>query len=132
MKKGRTILRTVLTAAFYLAAFLVAFGVSASAYIDPSVMSYAIQAIAGVVIAVGAVAGIYWRRARKKINKSLNIDENRNKEVESDDIIVKTEEAKDAVKETVSEAADAASDKADEAVDALKEKADDVAEAVKD
>ena len=33
------------------------------AYIDPSVMTYTIQAIAGVVIAVGAVAGIYWRKA---------------------------------------------------------------------
>lgn len=59
-------------------------------YIDPSVMTYAIQAIAGVVIAIGAVAGIYWRKAKKKVNEKLGIDENKNKEVESDDIIVKT------------------------------------------
>lgn len=56
----------------------------AYAYIDPSVMTYTIQAIAGVVIAVGAVAGIYWRKAKKKVNDKLGLDENRNKEVESD------------------------------------------------
>ena len=57
-------------------------------YIGPSVMTYAIQAIAGVVIAVGAAVGIYWRKAKKKVNEKLGIDENRNKEVESDDIVV--------------------------------------------
>ena len=59
-----------------------------SGYLDPSVMTYAIQAIAGVVIAVGAAVGIYWRKAKKKVNEKLGIDENRNKEVESDDIVV--------------------------------------------
>lgn len=58
-------------------------------YIDPSVMTYAIQAIAGIVIAVGAFIGIYFRKAKKKINKKMGIDENRNKEVESDEIIIK-------------------------------------------
>ena len=38
----------------------------ACAYIDPSVMTYTIQAIAGVVIAVGAVAGIYWRKGQEE------------------------------------------------------------------
>lgn len=59
-------------------------------YIDPSVMTYAIQAIAGIVIAVGAVVGIYWRRARKKLNDTLGIDEDKNKTVE-DDIVVYSE-----------------------------------------
>ena len=68
------------------------------AYIDPSVMTYTIQAIAGVVIAVGAVAGIYWRKAKKKVNEKLGIDENRNKEVESDDIIVEAEAGADSEK----------------------------------
>lgn len=61
-----------------------------SGYLDPSVMSYAIQAIAGVVIAIGAVAGIYWRKAKKKVSDKLGIDENKNKEVEGDDIIINT------------------------------------------
>lgn len=57
---------------------------SVKAYLDPSVMTYAIQAVAGIVIAIGAVAGIYWRKARKKLNDKLGIDENAKKEVEED------------------------------------------------
>ena len=57
-------------------------------YIDPSVMTYAIQAIAGVIIAVGAFLCIYLRKAKKKLNNKLGIDENRNKEVETDDIVI--------------------------------------------
>lgn len=58
-------------------------------YIDPSVMTYAIQAGAGIVIAVGAFVGLYFRKAKKKVNKKLGIDENKNKEVESDEIVRK-------------------------------------------
>lgn len=64
------------------------FGINGNAYIDPSVMTYLIQAVAGVIIAVGAAVGIYFRRAKKKISDKLGIDENKNKEVESDEIIV--------------------------------------------
>ncbi len=65
-------------------------------YIDPSVMTYAIQAIAGILIAVGAAIGIIWRKSKKKVTNKLGIDENRNKEVESDEIVInKTEEKKD-------------------------------------
>ena len=59
-------------------------------YIDPSVMTYAIQAGAGIVIAVGAFVGLYFRKAKKKVNKKLGVDENKNKEVESDEIKVKS------------------------------------------
>lgn len=59
------------------------------AYLDPSVMTYAIQAGTGIVIAVGAFIGLYWRKAKKGVNKKLGIDENKHKEVESDDIEVK-------------------------------------------
>ena len=58
-------------------------------YIDPSVMTYAIQAGAGIIIAIGAFVGLYFRKAKKKVNKKLGIDENKNKEVESDEIEVK-------------------------------------------
>ena len=47
---------------FFAAAFAVLFSGTADAYIDPSVMNYAIQAVAGVVIAVGAAAGEKPRR----------------------------------------------------------------------
>ena len=58
-------------------------------YIDPSVMTYAIQAGAGILIAVGAFVGLYFRKAKRKVNKKLGIDENKNKEIESDEIEVK-------------------------------------------
>ena len=63
------------------------------AYIDPSVTTYLIQAVAGVVIAVGAVAGIYWRKARKKVQDKLGIDENAKKEIE-DDVVEFTDDSK--------------------------------------
>lgn len=72
--------------AYFGFGFMLLFGVNGQAYIDPSVMTYLIQAVAGVGIAGGAAAGIYWRKAKKKINNKLGIDENRNKEVEADDI----------------------------------------------
>lgn len=70
------------------------FGRDVNAYIDPSVMTYVIQAIAGAIVAVGAVVGIYFRRAKKKVNDTLGLDENRNKEVEPDEIIVTPNEKK--------------------------------------
>ena len=56
----------------------------AYAYIDPSVMTFAVQVVAGVAVAVGAVAGVLWRRAKKKVQEKLGIDENAGKEVEED------------------------------------------------
>ncbi len=53
-------------------------------YIDPSVATYVIQAVAGIVIAGGAIISVVWRKAKKKVNTALNIDENRNKEVEEE------------------------------------------------
>ena len=54
------------------------------AYVDPSVMTYTIQAIAGAVIALGAVIGVTWRVMKKKTQKVLKIDENSKKIVEED------------------------------------------------
>lgn len=84
MKKKFVALGSILYFGF---CFMLLFGVNVRAYIDPSVITYLIQAVAGIAIAVGAAVGIYWRRARKKFHKRFGIDENKNKEVESDDII---------------------------------------------
>jgi len=54
----------------------------AYAYVDPSVMTYTIQAVAGVAVALSAVAGVAFRKSRKKIMKLLNIDENAKKAVD--------------------------------------------------
>ena len=60
------------------------FSLNIGCYLDPSVMTYAIQVVAGVIVAVGAVVDIYWRRAEGKVQDKLGIDENAKKEVESD------------------------------------------------
>ena len=54
------------------------------AYVDPSVMSYTVQAIAGVAIALGVVLGVVWRKIKKSANKALGRDENAGKEVEEE------------------------------------------------
>lgn len=88
MKK--IILRTMETG-YYVVCFGMLTEMVCYAYIDPSVTTYAIQAVAGVAIAVGAVAGIYWRKAKRKIDSKLGIDESKNKEVENDVVEVDDE-----------------------------------------
>lgn len=74
---------------FFAVSFMFLYSESVSAYIDPSVMTYAIQIIAGIAIAVGAFLGVYFRKIKKKVGNKLGIDENKNKEVESDEIKIK-------------------------------------------
>ncbi len=76
----------MLTAVYLFGTGMLLFGLNAKAYIDPSVTTYVIQAVAGIAIAVGTALGVYLRRAKKKVSEKLGIDENRNKEVESDDL----------------------------------------------
>ncbi len=51
-------------------------------------MSYTVQAIAGVAIALGVVFGVFWRKLKKGANKALGRDENAGKEIE-DEIVRK-------------------------------------------
>lgn len=69
---------------YFSICFVLLLCVPAKAYIDPSVATYAVQVIAGLAVAVGAVAGIYFRRLKKKLYNKLGIDMNANKEVEPD------------------------------------------------
>ncbi len=66
--------------------------INAAAYLDPSVMTYTIQVVAGVLVAAGAVVGVLWRRAKKKVLDKLGIDENAKKEVEEDVVEIKDDE----------------------------------------
>ena len=76
--------------------------VTAGAYIDPSVTTYVIQAVAGIAIAVGAAVGIFWHRAKKKAQEKLGINFEEKKTVEEgpidgqitmEELIKQTEEA---------------------------------------
>lgn len=49
------------------------------AYVDPSVLTYTIQAVAGVAVALSAVAGVAFRRTRRVLMTRMGIDENANK-----------------------------------------------------
>lgn len=62
------------------------FGINGQAYIDPSISTYLIQAMAALLVAVGGAIGIYFRKAKKKVQDKLGIDENAGKEVESDEL----------------------------------------------
>ena len=62
--------------------FSCAFARPAYAYIDPSVMTYTIQAVAGVAVALGALFGVVFRRSRRVLMRVFHIDENAHKEID--------------------------------------------------
>ena len=47
----------------------------ARAYIDPSTTTFIVQAAIGLAVAIAAGFSIYWRKARKKINKAVGREE---------------------------------------------------------
>ena len=69
----------------YLAVCFVLVPMQASAYIDPSTTTFLVQAGIGLAVAIAAGFSIYWRKAKKKINKAIGRDEASRKD-ESDDI----------------------------------------------
>lgn len=102
MRKKETALKK-LRFAFYLTGIALMLTAPAfAAYVDPSVTTFVLQAVVGVVVVAGAVIGVVWRKAKKKAMEALNIDENAGKTVE-DDIVVFAEETADAAKEAVEE-----------------------------
>lgn len=64
----------------------------AHAYVDPSATTYLIQIITGIVIAVGSVGIIFWRRTKKKLKEKIGIDFDKNKETEEAVVAVKPEQ----------------------------------------
>ena len=67
MKKVR------LGAAFLAFAALgtVLFSMTASAYIDPSAVTYIVQVVVGIVIAGAAAFGFYYKKIKRKVTKSM-------------------------------------------------------------
>ena len=78
--RGAIVLHDTFAAAVIAAILAAGFATPAYAYVDPSVMTYTIQALAGVAVALSAVAGVAFRRTRRALFKLLNIDENARKE----------------------------------------------------
>ena len=73
-----------------------------AAYIDPSVMTYAIQAVSGIVIALSSVIGIYFSRIRRK----MNLNTVRKGEEESDALYFKDPASDTVVRTEVSDTPD--------------------------
>ena len=69
---------------YFAICFVFLLAMPAYAYVDPSVVTTAVQVVAGVAVVVGAVVGVAWRKAKKKVQEKLGIDENAGKEVEED------------------------------------------------
>ena len=57
-------MRRFFSSFFLVVLIMTVFAINASAYLDPSVMTYAIQVVAGVVIAGGAALAIYWKKIK--------------------------------------------------------------------
>lgn len=71
---------------YFFTCFFMLLGNTAFAYIDPSAVTYVIQAVAGVLIAIGAACTVYrhkiakfFRKMKKKQSKKKN-KENKEKE----------------------------------------------------
>ena len=64
---------------YFFTCFFMLLGNTAFAYIDPSAVTYVIQAVAGVLIAIGAACTVYrhkiakfFRKMKKKQSKKKN------------------------------------------------------------
>ena len=57
-------MKKLLWALFFTAGITVAMAINTAAYLDPSVMTYLIQVVAGIVIAGGAVFVLYWKKIK--------------------------------------------------------------------
>ena len=76
-------MKKLLSFLFFLVCAMVMCVTYASAYIDPSAMTYIIQIVAGVVIAAGAAIGFYWRRFKRAVTRKKNHEDD--EEYDEDD-----------------------------------------------
>lgn len=68
-------MKKILSFAYFFLCTALLFTISASAYIDPSAMTYIIQLIAGVAIAAGAAFGFYFRKIKRAFSKMKKNDD---------------------------------------------------------
>ena len=81
------------------------------AYIDPSAVTYIIQAVAGVVIAIGACLTIFrhkiaafFKKNKAEEKKEVHFKEDAEEVKEAvEDVVEKAEDAKEAIKEATSD-----------------------------
>ena len=57
-------------------------------YIDPAATTAVVASLAAVFTALGAAFIIIWRKVKKGVSKTFHIDENANREVEEELVIL--------------------------------------------
>ena len=80
------LLKNTIKYLYFSAAFLLLFTLPVHAYIDPSVMTYAIQALAGIAVALGTFFSLYWRKVKKWLIKEMDLNEAAKTGAESDEL----------------------------------------------
>ena len=71
-------------------------------YIDPAATTAVLASVAAIATAIGATAIIIWRKLKKDVSKTLHIDENANREVE-EELVILDETAAPAAAESAEE-----------------------------
>ena len=75
-------------------------------YIDPAATTALVAGITAGATALGAAFIIIWRKLKKGVTKTFHIDENANREVEEELVILDKDEAPAAEAATVEEKAE--------------------------
>lgn len=96
MRKFKSLLKYT----YFSIAFALLFMIPVHAYIDPSVMTYAIQVVAGSAIAIGTVVGLYWRKITKGLRKLFRVKKTKHTDNESDDIFMMSSKDKKTIRYT--------------------------------
>lgn len=86
IKVVKNLTKVFLVTVFVFATAMLFFGANGSAYIDPSVITYLIQVISGVIVSLGAFFCVYGRKIKKKITHKFGMNSTSKKIVETDDI----------------------------------------------
>ena len=70
-------------------------------YIDPAATTAVVASLAAIFTALGATFIIVWRKLKKGVSKTFHIDENANKEVEEELVILDDSVSETKEEETV-------------------------------
>lgn len=71
---------------YFFSCFFILFSNHAQAYIDPSAVTYVIQAVAGVLIALGAAFTIFRHKIFAFFKKNKKTDNNKENDIEFKDV----------------------------------------------
>ena len=80
-------LYSLFTFVLFLVLGMLTFAFTASAYIDPSAMTYIVQVVVGIVIVGGASLGFYFSKLKRKLSRKKNDEPAVNAPSANDEVI---------------------------------------------